>query len=83
MARSTLLSKFGICIDKTILPSDAPNEGRDMMLSHSISFSVCTKTTHACTVTTFNSCTKCVGSSGVTHDRAPDCYPVFWSWTYG
>ena len=28
------------------------------------------------TVSTFNSCTKCVGSSGMIHDRMPDCHPV-------
>ena len=33
-------------------------------------------------MTTFNSCTKCVGRSGITHARAPNCYPVFWSWTF-
>ena len=26
------------------------------------------------TVPTFNSCTKCVGSPGMIHDRTPDCY---------
>ena len=29
------------------------------------------------TVPTFNSCTKCVGSSGRIHDRTPDCPPIF------
>ena len=28
--------------------------------------------THACTVPTFNSCTKCVGGPGILHDRTPD-----------
>ena len=28
------------------------------------------------TVLTFNSCTKCVGSPDIIHDRTPDCYPV-------
>ena len=30
-----------------------------------------------CTVTTFNSCTKCVGSQSIIHDRTSDCNPVF------
>ena len=27
----------------------------------------------------FNSCTKCVGSSGRLHDRTPNCQPVSWA----
>ena len=35
-------------------------------------------------VATFNSCTKCVGSSpDIIHDRTPDCYPVFWAGMHG
>ena len=29
------------------------------------------------TVPTLNSCTKCVGSLGIIHDRTPICHPVF------
>ena len=32
---------------------------------------------NVCTVQTFNSCTKCVGSLGI-NDRTPDCHP--WAW---
>ena len=32
------------------------------------------------TVPTFNFYTKCVGRSGIIHDRMPDCQPVFWPW---
>ena len=28
----------------------------------------------------FNSCTKCVGSPGIIHDRTSDCHLVFWAW---
>ena len=34
------------------------------------------------TVTTSNSCTKCVGSPSIIHDRTSDCNPVSWSWMY-
>ena len=34
----------------------------------------------ACTVPTFNSCTKCKGSSGIIHDRTPDCHRFSWTW---
>ena len=33
-----------------------------------------------CTVSAFNSCTKCLGSSGIIHDCTPNCHPVFWAW---
>ena len=29
------------------------------------------------TVPTSNSCTKCMGSPGMIHDRTPDCHPKF------
>ena len=32
------------------------------------------------TVLTFNSCTKCVGSPEIIHDRMPDRHLVFWAW---
>ena len=32
------------------------------------------------TVSTFNSCTKCVCNPGVIHDRTPGCHPVSWAW---
>ena len=32
------------------------------------------------TVPTFNSCTKCVGSRGLIHDRTPNCQPGSWAW---
>ena len=32
------------------------------------------------TVSTFSSCSKCVGSLCIIHDRTLDCHPVFWSW---
>ena len=32
---------------------------------------------------TFNSCTKCVGSPGVIHDRMAICHPVPTAWMYG
>ena len=32
-----------------------------------------------CTVPTFNSCTKCVGSPGKIDDRTPDCNTVSWA----
>ena len=35
------------------------------------------------TVPTFNSCTKCVGSPGIIHDRTPDYHPVSWAWMNG
>ena len=31
-------------------------------------------------LTTFDSCTKCVGCPGIIHDRTPDCHPVSWAW---
>ena len=33
------------------------------------------------TVPTFNSCTKCMSSRGISHDRMPDCHHI--SWVYG
>ena len=35
------------------------------------------------TVPTFNSCTKCVGSPGILHNRTPDWHPVSWVWIHG
>ena len=32
------------------------------------------------TMQTFNSCTKCVGSPGIIHDRTPDCHPISWAY---
>ena len=32
---------------------------------------------------TFNSCTKCAGSTGIIHDRLPDGHPVSWAWMQG
>ena len=32
------------------------------------------------TVPAFNSSTKCVGSSGILHDRTPDCNPISKAW---
>ena len=32
------------------------------------------------TMPAFNSCTKCVGSPGIIHDRTPDDPPVSWAW---
>ena len=32
------------------------------------------------TVPIFYSCTKCVGSPGIMHDRMPDCHPASWAW---
>ena len=34
-------------------------------------------------VPTFNSCTKCVASIGIIHDRTPDCHSVSWAWMRG
>ena len=36
-----------------------------------------------CTVPTFNSCFKGVGSPGIIHDRTPDCHTVSWVWMHG
>ena len=35
------------------------------------------------TVTTSNSCTKCMGSLGIIHDRKPKCHPVSCAWIHG
>ena len=35
------------------------------------------------TVPTFNSCTKCKGNPGITHNRTPDCNPVSRAWVHG
>ena len=35
---------------------------------------------HIYIVPTFNSCTKCVGSPGILHDRTPDWHPSSWTW---
>ena len=35
------------------------------------------------TVPSFNSCTKCVDSPGITHDHTLDCHQVAWAWVYG
>ena len=35
------------------------------------------------TVPTFNSCTKCVGSPGIIHNRTSDWHPVSWTWMIG
>ena len=32
------------------------------------------------TVPTFDSCTECLGSPCLIHDRTPDCHPVTWAW---
>ena len=37
-------------------------------------------TTNACTVPTFNFCTKC---PGIIHDCAPNCHSVSWAWMLG
>ena len=34
------------------------------------------------TVPTFNSCTKCLVSLGIIHDRTPDYLPVSWTWMH-
>ena len=35
------------------------------------------------TVTTFNSCTKCMGSLSIIDDGTSDCHPDFWAWMHG
>ena len=40
-------------------------------------------TTSVGLVQTFNSCTKCVGSAGIIHDRTPDCHRFSLVWMHG
>ena len=35
------------------------------------------------TVPIFNSCTKCLGSPGIIHNRTPDCHSISWPWMHG
>ena len=36
-----------------------------------------------CTVPTFNSCIKCVGTLGIIQEPSPSCHPMSWAWMHG